>query len=128
MKILGIIPARGGSKGIKKKNIVDCGGKPLIYWSIKMGAKLVKNKVIERCIVSTDSKEIIDIALKYNADIPFKRNKNIASDESKAIDYVLDALERLQLKNEYYDAVLILQPTCPIRNYEDMVLAKNIFI
>ena len=128
MKILGIIPARGGSKGIKKKNIIDCGGKPLIFWSIQMGSKLVKNKVIERCIVSSDSQEIIDIALEYDADIPFKRNKEIASDQSKAVEYVLEALERLKDTSEYYDAVLILQPTCPIRNYKDMLLAKQIFI
>ena len=93
-----------------------------------MGSKLVKNKIIERCIVSSDSQEIIDIAMKYGADIPFKRNKKISSDQSKAVEYVLDALERLRVKSQYYDAVLILQPTCPIRNYEDILLAKKIFI
>ena len=66
--------------------------------SIKIGAKLVKN-VIERCIVSSDSEEIIDIALKYTQIYPLKEINNIASDESKVIDYVLDALERLQVKN-----------------------------
>ena len=127
MKILGIIPARGGSKGIKKKNIVDCGGKPLIYWSIQTGLELVKNNSIDRCIVSSDCDEIINVAKNYNADVPFKREKKIADDKSKAIEYVLDAIKRLKLANETYESILKLQPTCPIRNINDVSEAIKLF-
>ena len=127
MKILGIIPARGGSKGIKKKNIIDCGGKPLIYWSIQTGLELVRNNIIERCIVSSDCDEIIKVAKNYEADVPFKRDAKIAKDKSKAIEYVLDTINRLKLLNETYEAVLILQPTCPIRDIVDITEAIKLF-
>ena len=127
MRILGIIPARGGSKGIKKKNIIDCGGKPLIYYSIQTGRELVNKKIINRCIVSSDCEEIINVAKRYKADIPFIRDKRIADDQSKAIEYVLDALRRLKLDNENFDAILILQPTCPIRDINDIHEAIKLF-
>lgn len=116
MKILAIIPARGGSKGIKDKNIIEIRGKPLIYWSIRTGSQLLKKKLITRCIVSTDSQKIKDIAIKYNADVPFIRPEYAATDSAKANSYINHAIKELGKADEYYDVIMILQPTCPIRD------------
>ena len=86
--ILGIIPARGGSKGIKGKNLVDLCGKPLIYWSIKTGIELKKNLTLKKCIVSTDDPKIAKIAEECGADVPFLRPKEAAKDTSKSIEFV----------------------------------------
>lgn len=72
MKVLCIIPARGGSKGIPKKNIIDVNGKPLIAYSIEPAIEAQKLGIIDKVIVSTDSEEIANISLKYGAEIPFK--------------------------------------------------------
>lgn len=117
MKIIGIIPARGGSKGIPQKNIIDVCGHPLISYSIKLGNKLVENKIIHRCIVSTDCKEISAISLNYGGDVPFLRPRSIAGDRSKSIEYIIHAIDFL---DEDYDAVLILQPTSPLRKVHDV--------
>ena len=118
--ILGIIPARGGSKGIKGKNIVDLCGKPLISWSIETGIDLLKNDTLKKCIVSTDDKEIAKIAEKYGGDVPFLRPKKASRDNSKSIEFVLHALNFLKKKGFIYDAVMILQPTNPQRNSDDI--------
>ena len=86
MRILGIIPARGGSKGIPDKNIIDLCGKPLISWSIKTGIELVKNKTLSRCIVSTDDTKIAKIAAQCGAEVPFLRPVEEAKDSSKSIE------------------------------------------
>ena len=77
MTILGIIPARGGSKGIPKKNLIDLCGKPLIKWSIETGKELINNKTLDRCIVSTDCNEIAKLSKSLGIDVPFLRPKNI---------------------------------------------------
>lgn len=128
MKILGIIPARGGSKGIPDKNIVDLCGKPLISWSIETGNELIKQNVISRCIVSTDSIKICKIAKNYGADLPFLRPKHVAKDNSKSIEFVLHALEELKKNKEYFNAVMILQPTNPSRSTESIGFAVKKFI
>ena len=91
-KILAIIPARGGSKSIPKKNIVSFLGKPLIYWTIKAAkdAKLVK-----RVIVSSDDDEIIKISKSYGAEVLFKRPKNISDDKTKTIKVIQHCLNYL---------------------------------
>ena len=111
MKTLALIPARGGSKGIKDKNIVDLGGKPLIYYTIRE-AKIAK--VFNRILVSTDSHKIKQISESYGIDIPFMRPKVLAQDNSRTIDVVLYALDKLKKKlGEEYDYVCLLQPTSP---------------
>ena len=126
--ILGIIPARGGSKGIKDKNIIDLCGKPLISWSIKTGAELLKNATLKKCIVSTDDQEIAKIAEEHGGDVPFFRPKKISTDKSKSIEFVLHALEELKKKGMTYNAVMILQPTSPQRNSEDISKIVNSFM
>ncbi|MDA9244101.1 acylneuraminate cytidylyltransferase family protein [Amylibacter sp.] len=107
--ILAIIPARGGSKRLPDKNILDFAGKPLIAWTI---AAALKSKYITNVIVSTDDAKIASIAKKYGAKVPFLRPESLASDESTTIDVVLDLINKLSEKYEY---ITLLQPTSPLR-------------
>ena len=122
MKILGIIPARSGSKGIKNKNIKLLNKKPLIYWTINTALKSKLTKVI----VSTDSKRIKKISEKFGANVPFLRPKKISRDYSKSIDFVKHAIKFFKKKNIKYDEVMILQPTCPFRKIIDINRSINI--
>jgi CMP-N,N'-diacetyllegionaminic acid synthase len=116
MRILGIIPARGGSKGIPRKNLADICGRPLITWSIEVGEQLLETSVLARCIVSTDDDEIATVARSYRADVPFLRPVEFATDMALAVTYVLHALDSLEPLDGAYDAVMILQPTSPLRD------------
>jgi CMP-N-acetylneuraminic acid synthetase len=125
LKILGIIPARGGSKGIPRKNLRDVGGRPLIAWSIESGRQLLENGVLDRCIVSTDDNEIADVSRQFGADVPFLRPAEAATDTAKALAYVVHALDSLEHTGEFYDAVMILQPTSPRR--DPSAIAEAVF-
>ena len=117
-KVLGLIPARAGSKGIPRKNIAPVASHPLIAWSI-MAAK--QSKKLDRVIVSTDSKEIADVARKYDAEVPFLRPKEFARDESSSEEAAIHALGWLDENEEYIpDYLLYLQPTSPLRTAEDI--------
>lgn len=116
LSILAIIPARGGSKGIPRKNLADLCGKPLIAHSIDAGRELVDQGAVQRAIISTDDNEIAAVARAYGGDVPFMRPAQLASDEAKAIGYVLHALDWFEDKGNPFDAVMILQPTSPIRD------------
>ena len=112
-RVLGVIPARGGSKGVPGKNIRVVGGKPLIAWTIE-AAKA--SKVIDRVILSSDDSEIISVAEKYSCDAPFIRHPQLAEDTTPTIDVVLDALNRCPS----YEWVVLLQPTSPLRTSQDI--------
>jgi CMP-N,N'-diacetyllegionaminic acid synthase len=127
LKILAIIPARGGSKGIPRKNLADVGGRPLIAWSIEIGLNLLESRVIRRCIVSTDDQEIAKVASAYGGDVPFMRPSEAATDDAKALAYVEHALDTLQQNNETYDAVMLLQPTSPLRDANALARAIGRF-
>ena len=116
MKTLGIIPARGGSKGIPRKNLADVAGKPMIAYSIETGLELLRRGALSRCIVSTDDREIAETARGLGADVPFMRPAELATDTAKSIDFVRHALDALEAAGEAYDAVMLLQPTSPIRD------------
>lgn len=111
-RILAIIPARGGSKGIPNKNIIDLCGKPLIAYSI-LAAKA--SKYIDSIVVSTDSEQIKTVALDYGASVPFLRPAILASDTAKTIDCMLYTIQELARHNENFDCVVLLQPTQPLR-------------
>lgn len=111
--ILAIIPARGGSKAIPRKNLCDFQGKPLIAWSI-LAAK--QSEYIDRCIISSDDTEIVSVAESYGCEAPFIRPKELASDTTPGIQPVLHAIQ----KCPGYDYVVILQPTSPFRTVADL--------
>jgi N-acylneuraminate cytidylyltransferase len=112
--VLGFIPARGGSKGLPRKNILPLGGKPLLAWTIE-AAKC--SRYIDRIIVSSEDAEILSVARAWDCETPFERPAELAADETPGIAPVLHALEVLP---ERYDYVVLLQPTSPLRTAEDI--------
>ena len=126
-KFLLIIPARGGSKGIKRKNIVHLCSKTLIYYTIIIATRLLKEKIVDEAIVSTDDKEIAEISKSYGIKVPFMRPKKFALDKSKSVDVVIHALDYYRDLNVYFFAVILLQPTVPLRSYNDIVGAIKLF-
>lgn len=125
MKILGLIPARGGSKGIPGKNIKLLGGKPLIQYSIEAG---LQSKRIDRLIISTDSSEIAKVAQACGGQVPFMRPNNLAADKSPTLGVIIHALEFFIKNGEEFDAVCLLQPTSPFREPQDIENAIDTFI
>jgi CMP-N-acetylneuraminic acid synthetase len=111
MKILSIIPARGGSKGLPRKNILDLYGKPLITWTIKAS---LESKYITDTYVSSDDDEILKISNQYGAKT-IKRPGELATDISNSQSVVFHALKELQKENKKYDYIVLLQPTSPLR-------------
>ncbi|WP_028257566.1 cytidylyltransferase domain-containing protein [Veillonella montpellierensis] len=124
-KVLAIIPARGGSKGIPNKNIIDLGGKPLIAHSIEVAKQ---SNYIDDIVVSTDSKPISDIAKKWGADVPFYRPSKLASDTSKTIETVIYTIDELKKRRRLYDILVLLQPTQPFRKVSDIDAAIKLHI
>jgi len=117
-KILGLITARGGSKGIPRKNIKDLAGKPLIAYTIEAAKG---SKYLTRCIVSTDDHEIAKIAKNFCADMPFIRPEELAQDKSTSVDVVRHAVNWLKENcQEEYNYIMILQPTSPFRTSKDI--------
>lgn len=116
MKILGIIPARGGSKGVPKKNIKLFNGKPLIAWTTD---EVVKSKFLSRTIVSTDDPEIAEIAQSLGAEVPFIRPTEISGDLSTDYEFIIHALDFLKNNDQYEpDIIVRLPPTSPLRTAE----------
>ncbi|WP_123377657.1 acylneuraminate cytidylyltransferase family protein [Aliarcobacter butzleri] len=105
---LGIVPARGGSKRLPRKNMLDLCGKPLIAWSIEAG---LNSKYIDKVVVSSDDDEILNISLNFGAET-IKRPVELASDTATTFDAIKHAIENV----EKYDYIVLLQPTSPLRN------------
>ncbi len=117
MKILGIIPARSGSKGLPDKNILPLAGKPLIAWTIE-AAKAAP--AISRLLCSTDSEAIAETARRFGCPTPFLRPAELAQDRVKVIAVVEHALQTLRRQGESFDAVMTLQCTSPLRDTADI--------
>lgn len=111
--MLGLITARGGSKGVPGKNIYVVNGRPLIQWSIEAARA---SRYLDRLILSSDDSEIIDVAKRVGCEVPFRRDAALAGDDASSIDVVADALMRLP----GYDIVVLLQPTSPLRTTADI--------
>jgi len=111
--VLAIIPSRGGSKGVPRKNIREVAGKPLIAWTILESRK---SQYIDRLIISTDDKEIADVAQQWGCEVPFLRPAHLALDDTPGVEPVIHAVESLP----GYDYVVLLQPTSPLRTVEDI--------
>lgn len=124
MKTLVIIPARGGSKGIIKKNIKKFNGFPLIYYSIMQARELFDD--IDIC-VSTDSLEIIHYVESLGLQVPFIRPEELSGDKSSTNDVIMHALNFYKCNDVTYDAVLVLQPTSPLRSVNQIKESISIF-
>lgn len=127
MRVLAIIPARGGSKGVPRKNIYPVCGKPLICYSIEPALEAVKMGLIDRLIVSTDDEEIAEISRQSGAEVPFMRPDYLSSDKAKSVDFMIHAYEFFKEKGDVYDTILLLQPTSPQRTTEDINNSINLF-
>lgn len=116
--VAALIPARGGSKGIPRKNVIEVAGKPLIAWTIEAA---LRSSVLDRVIVSTDDEEIARVAKKWGAEVPFYRPAELSRDDSPSIAAVNHALHWLEEKQNYRpDALMLLQPTSPLRTAKDI--------
>lgn len=124
MNYLYIIPARGGSKGIPRKNIKSLNGKPLIYYSIDVARALAKDEDI---CVSTEDDEIIQVIEKYGLPIPFKRPQALASDEAGTYEVLIHAINYYESIGRKYDAIVLLQPTSPLRTATEVQEAIILF-
>jgi CMP-N,N'-diacetyllegionaminic acid synthase len=113
-RVLAIIPARGGSEGVPRKNIRLLAGKPLLAWTVEAAGE---SRYIDRCVLSSDDMEIIAVAREFGCDVPFVRPAELASHDTPGIAPVFHAVNAL---DEHYDVVVLLQPTSPLRSAEDI--------
>ena len=125
MKILGIIPARGGSKGVHRKNIKLLAGKPLLAYTAEVA--LLCNK-IDTVVLSSDDDEIIEIAEKMGVKAPFKRPAELSQDDVPTLPVIQHLLDFYRGNNEEFDAICLLQPTSPMRTLTDLNAAIDKFI
>ncbi len=121
---MAIIPARGGSKRVPGKNIIDFNGKPLIAWTIEAAKE---SGLFDKIVVSTDSEEIAEVSKKFGAEVPFLRD-TAADDHSPVSDATLRTILQLEEQGEYYDDVVQLFAVCPLRNAEDIKNSYQFFI
>lgn len=118
-KVLALIPARGGSKGIPGKNIADLAGKPLIAWTIEAAQAC---SGVDAIVLSSDEHAIAEVATRFGCAVPFMRPSALATDEASSMDVVYHALEQLP----EFDVVLLLQPTSPLRTSADIEACLNL--
>lgn len=114
-RVLGLIPARGGSKGVPRKNIKPLGGRPLVCWTIHPA---LAARTLSAIVVSTDDEEIAEVSREAGAEVPFLRPPELATDSAATLPVILDTLDRLRTTHGEFDAVCLLQPTSPFRPSE----------
>jgi CMP-N-acetylneuraminic acid synthetase len=117
IRVLGIVPARGGSKGIPHKNIVPLLGKPLLAYTAETA---LASKRLTRIVLSTEDKDIARVGHQCGLEVPFLRPPELARDETPTLPVLQDVVRKLEVTGESYDAVFILQPTNPLRRTEDI--------
>ncbi|MCF8297385.1 MAG: acylneuraminate cytidylyltransferase family protein [Saprospiraceae bacterium] len=123
-RILALIPARGGSKGLVRKNVKVLNGKPLIYYTIKAA---LDSKKIDNVYVSSEDREILEISKYYNANI-IHRPQELATDCASTESVIFDAIEQLDKQDENFDILLLLQATSPLRDSNDINKALDLFL
>lgn len=116
MRVLGVVPARGGSRAIPGKNLAPLGGRPLLAWT----AEAALASSLTRVMLSTDDADIAAAGRALGLDVPFLRPAELATDDAASIDVVLHALDALEGEDGPYDAVMLLQPTSPFRTVDDI--------
>ena len=125
-RILAVVPARGGSKGIKLKNLAHFSGKPLIVWAAEFANNL---EYIDRHIGSTDHPEISRLAIEYGLPCPFVRPKDLSGDRVSDVDVLIHALQTMETMDDTrYDLVVMLQPTSPLRRPSDIKQLLDLLI
>lgn len=123
---IAVIPARGGSKGVPGKNIIDLGGKPLIAYTIEAA---LQSDVIDRVVVSTDSEKIAEVAARLGAEVPFLRPAELATDSAHSADVVEHAVGFVEAAEKVaFKYVIMLQPTSPFRNARHITEAMRTFL
>jgi CMP-N,N'-diacetyllegionaminic acid synthase len=118
MKFLAIIPARKGSKTIKNKNLKKFNNKPLIYWTIKSA---IESGCFDKIMISTDSSQIQKFSKKFKVECPYLRNKKLSGDKSNMHEVIIDTVKYCENNNYFPDAVVLLQPTSPLRDKNDII-------
>lgn len=113
MGLLGVIPARGGSKRLPGKNLAELGDKPLIAWTIEAA---LKSNSIDKLIVTTDSSEIAEIAVSYGAEVPFLRDSSLSADTTSSADMLVDVITKIH----GFTNTILLQPTSPFRTTQNI--------
>lgn len=124
MSVIAIITARGGSKGIPRKNIADCAGKPLLYYTC---AAALGSKFIDRTMLSTDSEEIAAVGRQCGVEVPFMRPAELAGDTTSSMDVMRHALAWLRASGPEPEAIVLLQPTSPLRTTQHIDDAIELF-
>ena len=128
MRVLGVITARGGSKGVPRKNIKLLNGKPLLAYTAEVA---LQAKALSRVIISTDDEEIAEVAKEWGVDVPYLRPNELANDKSPTLPVLQHAVKELQAQGDNgYDAICLLQPTSPLRTVADIeecisLMSKN---
>ena len=117
MRVLGVIPARGGSKGIPLKNLTPLRGRPLLAYTVEAARE---SRRLSRVVLSTEDTRIARAGAELGVDIPFMRPQWLATDTARTIDVLIDVVQRLEQAGERYDAIFTLQPTNPLRRPEDI--------
>ena len=123
-KILAIIPARSGSKGLLNKNILNCKGKPLIGWTIESAES---SKYIDEVIVTTDSEQIAEVSKKFGASVPFIRPTILSNDIANTDDVIEHAINSLKVENYNFSFLIYLQPTSPLRTTDQIDEAIELY-
>lgn len=119
-----VIPARGGSKRLPRKNVLLLGQKPLIAWTIEAA---LASGIADKLVVSSDDEEILAIAAQYGA-IALLRGQHLADDNAKTVDVIIDIVSGEQTQGSVYDDVILLQPTSPLRNSDDVIKAYGAYL
>lgn len=124
MNVLALVTARGGSRGLPRKNVLPLQGKPLIVWTIEAA---LRSRVVVECVVSTDDEEIAAVSRAAGALVPFVRPAHLANDAASSLDVALHAVEWAIQEERTYDTLLLLQPTSPLRTADDIDGALALF-
>jgi CMP-N,N'-diacetyllegionaminic acid synthase len=124
MAFVGLIPARGGSKGIPRKNITPCAGKPLIAWTCEAARA---SRALDRVILSTDSEEIAAVGRACGVEVPFLRPARLAEDSTPALPVICHAFGWLERAGELVEGMVLLQPTSPLRRARHIDEAVELF-
>ncbi len=117
MRVLALITARGGSKGLPGKNVRSFHGHPLVAWSV---SQALGSKLVETVVLSTDDSEIAQAGKSYGVQVPFERPAHLSGDEAGSVDVAIHALDELEKNNQHFDVLVLLQPTSPIRKRSDI--------